>query len=654
MNADLHEAVARIAEALSAPSIQEGMFGILLSEACRFTGAFTSAIGICDAEREFLDFVAVEGTNQAELLGMRIPFRGSLAADCITTGRTTYSKEPPALCAPVRCEGVITGALIAVGTASAPMREENAGVVELFAGLASAALTLRKRHAHAQQVERELAVLYEAARSVTGSLNVQDVLETILDTVCAHFTHHCAAVFLLNDERTHLFIAAQRGLNEDDTEVQLSACDPQIAAALEAGNAHVVEDDGSKTAPDLSGETDLEHATVPTVIFPGARSAIVAPIRSRNDNLGLLVISSRQPHAYTLGDAKLLEVVAAQSGIAIANAWLFDDATRRAEEATVLYNLSQKVNADLVPDRICTVVAGTALELLGVDQSAVMLHNAREDRLEARAVQGIPLTDFSELRPHPGEGIPGWTYEWVTPTAVADVAADPRNASAPLNAASAICVPVSVGDGDLGVLVGLSQRRRLFTVGEMELLYTVGNLAATALSNALRFEDARAKSAERRRYLIRIARAIGAAPNSWDLPQLLADLAIAVVRADRCAIYKLSDDALTLRAYSGFRPGQRPAENLPLDDPLAGLVVRKGRPVALPGSDAEIRAAGMAAYRRERFSAYLAIPVTIHRRRVGVVEVFRAGERPFLPDEVRLLSHFVRHAGLGERLLGGL
>lgn len=645
MNADLHAAIVRISHSLAAGVAHDGTLRVILAEARRIVGAATVALAVCDEQRQHLDFLDVCGDNETELLGMRIPFQGSLASGCIAAGRVTYSPKPPALCVPVQVHGETTGALIAVGIGASGSTQDAENAMELFAALVSVELARRAENARSAQIERELSVLYEASRSVAGSLNVQEVLDTILETVCSHFMHHCAAVFLLNDERTHLFIAAHRGLRDDDAEVQLAAADAHVAPVLEEGKARIVQSD-------VPGEADasVEAGLAPPAIFQGCRTAVIAPIRSRNENLGVLVIATGQVHAYTEADAELLGVVAAQSGIAIANAWLFDDATRRAEEATALYNLSQKVNTDLSPHRICAAVADAALELLRVDAATMMLYNEREGRLEIQCPRGLDLPELTRVRPRTGEGIPGWTYEWVTPTAVADLSADPRNASAPLPAASAICVPVSAGDLDLGVLLGLSVRRRLFTVAEMELLYTVGNLAATALSNALRFEDARAKSVERRRYLLRIARAIGSAPGSWDVPQLLADLAIAVVRADRCTVYTLDDEILSLRAHSGFRPGQQPAASLPRSDVLAGWVVRKGRPLVLPGTDMEVPAAAAASSARDRFSAYLAIPIGIHRRRLGVLEVYRTEDRPFLPDEIRLLSQFVRHAALGERL----
>src|SRR5205823_12037792 len=171
-------------------------------------------------------------------------------------------------------------------------------------------------------------------------------------------------------------------------------------------------------------------------------------------------------------------------------------------------------------------------------------------------------------------------FEWMTPTAVADVAADARNSSAPIHregAASAICVPMAVGNDAMGVMLAMSARRRFFTVAEMELLYTIANQAAVALANATLYKDARSKSTEMRRYFNRVARALGSALEARDLPQLLADLVVEVMRADRSAIYRSDGEVVKLHATSRFHSVGSPDEEIAIGEGLTGWVARKGK-----------------------------------------------------------------------------
>ena len=120
------------------------------------------------------------------------------------------------------------------------------------------------------------------------------------------------------------------------------------------------------------------------------------------------------------------------------------------------------------------------------------------------------------MKPRIGEGIAGWVLEFETPTAVQDVAADHRNRSCPIDSegvTSLVSVPLQSGDQVIGVLHAMSSRRRLFTVGEMELLYTIANQVGAAIANAQMYEEARQQSDEIRKGVRRVARALGSSLN---------------------------------------------------------------------------------------------------------------------------------------------
>src|SRR5579862_8009605 len=266
-----------------------------------------------------------------------------------------------------------------------------------------------------------------------------------------------------------------------------------------------------------------------------------------------------------------------QAGIARENAWLYEDAQRQAEEAAPLYDLSQHVNATLHLDRVLNFVADSVLNLLKVDKFALLLYDKEQERLITKLSRNVDEEEFGSIRPRVGEGIAGWVYEWQTPQAVSDVAADARNRSAPIDPmgiASTLCVPMHVNEDVIGVIHAMSSKRRLFTVAEMELLYTIANQAAVAVMNATLYQDARSKSHEMRRYFRRVAHAIGSALDEQDLPQLLADLAIEIMRADRCAIYRIEGEELRLQATSHFRPTVPPDVIVPIGAGLSGWVAK--------------------------------------------------------------------------------
>ena len=134
---------------------------------------------------------------------------------------------------------------------------------------------------------------------------------------------------------------------------------------------------------------------------------MIAPIKSRNDIHGLLQVTSLQRHAYQEGDLKLVSAVGTQAGIAIENAWLYEDAQRQAQQSAALYDLSQHVNATLNLDSVLDFVAESVVNLLNVDKFALLLSRPKSDRLVASLCRGIDLTEFEDYQPGIGEGIAG-------------------------------------------------------------------------------------------------------------------------------------------------------------------------------------------------------------------------------------------------------
>ncbi len=78
-----------------------------------------------------------------------------------------------------------------------------------------------RRQAAQKQQERD--ILFRAAQTTSSSLNVQEVLANVLATVAGSMEMTAGAVYLLNDERTRLYIGADRGLGEEDHDRQLAA-----------------------------------------------------------------------------------------------------------------------------------------------------------------------------------------------------------------------------------------------------------------------------------------------------------------------------------------------------------------------------------------------------------------------------------------------
>lgn len=672
---------------------QEQVLHLLADKARMLTGCASAAVALLDDDREYVSFAAASGENADEIAGTRVHVSDSVLGNTARTGEPYLAfspsarnrkdeKMPPvesAAVVPLFADGQPIGALAGLNKSdNQPFSGDDLLCLSTLAAGASVVIGNSRLRGEAQRQGRELSILYEAVRNVSGQLSAQEVLEAVVEQTSAHMDSSAVAVFLTNDERTHLYIAGDRGLTTDQREVTLPTDSGLGAAVLSAARPLFLsftgedEEDYLITPVSLPGEQTQQQRGSSSLTatleapFPGlgARSGLAAPIRAGDAAQGLvLVVSGQTQGVYTLADANLLSALASQAAVAMENAWLFEDTTRRAEEAAALYELSQTVTSTLRLEVVLERVADSVLSLLSVDQFALFLYDRRSERLQMVVERGLPEGASERIRPAVGQGIPGWVMEFETPTAVQHVAADHRNASSPLHpegVVSMTCMPLQIGAGTIGVLSAMSTRRRLFTVAEMELLYTIANQAAIAIENARVYADVRQKSRELRKYFHRVARALGSSQSPRAVPQLIASLTLEVMGADRCVLYAVREKAgesggqyLEMAARAGYRAaGESEAGNDSAaaaarigEDTPAGWVARRARPLTIEDLADDARfTEGLTRPLRGRAASYLGVPLRSGQEVVGVLEIYTRARRQWRGDEVRLLLTFASQA----------
>jgi GAF domain-containing protein len=194
----------------------------------------------------------------------------------------------------------------------------------------------------------------------------------------------------------------------------------------------------------------------------------------------------------------------------------------------------------------------------------------------------------------------------------------------------------------------MSSRRRLFTVRELELLYTIGNQVASAIVNAQLYDQARRDKDELRKSVRRVARALGSSTDPGVAAQVIADLALETVQADRSLIYAVEADGyVVLRGASQFRAAQS-AMNRPANKQSpAAWVARHGRSLQISEIASETRFVLPDFATAERVGGYLGVPLKLANEIVGVLEVYTRVSRQYAYGEVRSLLTFAAQASVG-------
>jgi signal transduction histidine kinase/CheY-like chemotaxis protein len=245
----------------------------------------------------------------------------------------------------------------------------------------------------------------------------------------------------------------------------------------------------------------------PSIVEAGARSFAGLPLLAQEQLLGVLYLHSLQPAAFR-GQQELLMTFANQAAIAMENARLHEQvrqyaedledrvsvATKeihqRADELSVLYELSRDLAATLDLESLLPAIAERVVGTFGADRCTVFLYDEEADMLWARAAHGYMAERLADFGYRPGEEIAGQAY------ATAETQYRPNLEEVPDlplrdEVRTVLAVPLTRPKAvPLGVLSVVSLRQDAFTLGQRQLLETMAGQMATAIENARLYEAA--------------------------------------------------------------------------------------------------------------------------------------------------------------------
>jgi PAS domain S-box-containing protein len=168
--------------------------------------------------------------------------------------------------------------------------------------------------------------LQVAATAVTSSLDVEEVLETILVALKQVTPYDSASMFLLEGDQVR--IRAANGLPNPELALgQLfSAANPLLRAIQRTGKAVIVEDAQLDSRFERWAGADHIHGW------------LGVPLVARGQIIGYITLDSYRPSAFNQNDAVLAQTFAHQAAAAIDNARLFASLEHTNEELSRAYD----------------------------------------------------------------------------------------------------------------------------------------------------------------------------------------------------------------------------------------------------------------------------------------------------------------------------
>ncbi|MDP3013357.1 MAG: GAF domain-containing protein, partial [Candidatus Subteraquimicrobiales bacterium] len=210
---------------------------------------------------------------------------------------------------------------------------------------------------------------------------------------------------------------------------------------------------------------------------------------THEDVSGIITLISSRERFYTSAEINLLSNVADYLALAIYRVKLFEKTKRSAVESRSLYEISKILGSTLNLKALLNLAVNFAMGILHGDVASVMLLDEEKQELTIKASIGLSESVISKARVKVGEGIAGWVARAGEPLWISDVSQDKRfkHLKPREKLMAAVCVPFKVKEKILGVLSVGSYYPQRFLESDLRMVSTLAGQAAVAVNNAQLF-----------------------------------------------------------------------------------------------------------------------------------------------------------------------
>lgn len=251
-----------------------------------------------------------------------------------------------------------------------------------------------------QEALNRYEMLFQAARSLNSSLDLEHVLQTVMDELITLTRAERGMVVLLERETGELRFQVARNIERETVEApEFEVSRTLIHKVIESRQAELV----------LSAVEDARFSKVRSVIRSGLRSVVCVPLVYREQAFGVVWVDNNlKAGVFKKEDLETLTAFANLAAIAIENARLFSEVNWRMQQILYMKTyqdaIFESVESGIVaidPTGIITAFNRAAEDIFALKRHNVMHQQVREalhgraadmmaDSMEAVAASGRP------------------------------------------------------------------------------------------------------------------------------------------------------------------------------------------------------------------------------------------------------------------------
>ncbi|MCL4558996.1 MAG: GAF domain-containing protein [Chloroflexi bacterium] len=380
------------------------------------------------------------------------------------------------LCVPLLVDGQVIGVVDCESVHPDAYSEADERLMVTLAGELATAIMKMRLLASEHRRLREAETLRESAAALTSTLNLEQVLETILVQLERVIPYTSTSIILSNGKS--LEMSAQRGFhspNQGKFVLQLDTL-THIREVLEQAHPVIIADT----------ENDPSWITSPDSSY--IRCWMGVPLVIKDRVIGLLNVDNESPCSYTEEDTHLALSFATHAAIAIENARLFEAEMKRNRELAALAQVSAALR--LAPNRVAMlpIILDQVLDLLQAQAAALVMREPASGDLIIELGRGQWAYLTGERIPS-GKGLSNQILLNSQPYANDDIRSERRLLNPEMigDLKTLLCTPLIAQGQAIGLLYvgGLEAH----SDADLRLLTSIGDLTANAIHRAALHEQ---------------------------------------------------------------------------------------------------------------------------------------------------------------------
>lgn len=299
--------------------------------------AETVSVLFFDAKKENMVFEIAHGKRDRELVGHKIPLGEGVAGwvaknerplivnDLKKDKRHSSTLERrlglsrSIMSIPLKRRNEMIGVIEAVNSRK-PERftKEDLKIFLTLGDHIATAVDNARLYREAERSRLENSQLYETGVALSMAMTLDEVLQQIINSLRKIISFDAAAIFVLDAKNQELVSYLQQGYPPGkESKLRLNLDEGLVGWAASHKEGLIV--------PDVSKDKRYVNAN------PKTRSEMVAPMQSRGKVIGLFNLESHRLDAYRRRDLRLLTTFAAQAGVSIERARLYESERLKRE-----------------------------------------------------------------------------------------------------------------------------------------------------------------------------------------------------------------------------------------------------------------------------------------------------------------------------------